>query len=222
MIKKIFNISLLTLLVLANLSVAFAIDLEPDFDYNSASSCVQECLGDNTTPNSRRLNRCVNSCNADTNPTNTQACQTACMNCSSFEFSARSTATSEQVTAAKESACERECRANPTFSCNTLPPIPKPDLLPGPDIGLNPTGEDVVDYVSDRVLPKLANRLISLISVIAIIMLVVSGVMMVAATGNEDQIKKARSTALFAALGLGLALLSFAIIDIINNLNLST
>lgn len=236
MFHKILKISLLPLLIIANFSVAQAAnDLEPDT--TGLSQCVTTCLGDNDSPTSRQINRCQDNCNssADSNSNSDsevnsnsiqsqspEECQSACMKCSSFDFSARYDATSEQLRQNKESACQRECRANTNFTCNTLPPIPKPDILPGPDIGISPTGEDVVDYVSDRVLPKLASRLISLIAVITILMLVLSGLMMIAAAGNEDQLKKARQTALFASLGLGLALLSFAIIDIINNLNLST
>jgi len=64
----------------------------------------------------------------------------------------------------------------------------------------------------------LATTLTGIVGLLSVLALIISGVMMLTAYGNEDMIGKAKKTATYAIAGFMLALFSFAIISIINSI----
>jgi len=103
---------------------------------------------------------------------------------------------------------------------NSLPGLIKPDNLPGPNVDEDASGQDIQDYVRTKVLPKLASRLITITTIITIFMLVYSGITFVTALGNEEKIGDAKKIAIYAVIGLSIALSSYLIVSLINNLSL--
>lgn len=103
-----------------------------------------------------------------------------------------------------------------------LPPIPKPDFLPGPDFNDNTDGNSVVSYITTKFLPAISKRFITIIAVISLIVLTYSGVLFFTALGEEDKVTKARKAAIFAVVGLIIAILSFTIVQILNLLPIGT
>ena len=194
MIKKIIQIALVLVLLTANIAAVSANSSTLD-----RSALYDQCLnGSEEFPDSG----CYDQIDPDASNRDRRQDRRACRN-----------ACNEQ---ADQQIAEGELKPN------VLPPIPQPDLLPGPNLTEDATGEDVRDFISERVLPKLANRLIAVVATISVFALVIAGLMMVFAVGNEEQLKNARKAAIFAGVGLALSLLSFFIVDLINSLNLST
>ncbi len=79
---------------------------------------------------------------------------------------------------------------------------------------INPvTTVTTVELAKSKILTY-ANTLIGAIGIIAVIMLVWGGYLYVTAGTNEDNTKKAKSILTYAFLGLGLAILSYAIVTV--------
>ena len=62
---------------------------------------------------------------------------------------------------------------------------------------------------------SIINLALSLIAMVAVIVIIIAGFRMVTGGGNADQIKKAKSSLVWAILGLVLALMSFSIVAIV-------
>lgn len=62
---------------------------------------------------------------------------------------------------------------------------------------------------------KFINLLLALIVIAAVVVIVIAGFRMVAGGGNPAQVAKAKKAILYAILGLAVALMSFAIVQII-------
>lgn len=95
--------------------------------------------------------------------------------------------------------------------------IPKPDLLPGPDEAAQ-EGENVENLLVDIILPYYAVGLIGFIGFLSVLFLLIAGVRFATAYGNEEAIQKAKDQAMYALIGLVIALLSYTIVRIITNL----
>lgn len=99
----------------------------------------------------------------------------------------------------------------------TIPVIPRPDTIPGPDINPN-------DPLSGRktlintILPNYAVGLIGFVGAATFVFLVISGVRYAMSFGNEEAIKKAKDQTIYALVGFVIALLSYTIVTIITNL----
>jgi hypothetical protein len=120
--------------------------------------------------------------------------------------------------------CENQYPATETEPTNkeVLPPIIKPSLLPGPSFGdaNNRTGQEVTGYVTEKLLPKVASRLLTIMSVASLLGLMYAGVQFYMALGDPEKMGQAKRAAIFSVVGLILALLSFSIVQIINLLPL--
>jgi len=104
------------------------------------------------------------------------------------------------------------------------PLIDKPDTLPGPDVK-DQTGKEIPKtrtILSQILLPKATTGFIGFVSMIAFLMLVISGVRFVVAYGNDEAVGKAKNEAMYAIIGLIIALLAYTIVAIIANLDLTT
>lgn len=98
----------------------------------------------------------------------------------------------------------------------TVPTIPKPDLLPGPDETTNQL--EVQSYFRNQAIPTFISGILGLISGLALLALIYSGVRFLTAYGEEEAITSAKKIATWSILGFVLALLSYAIVSIVNTL----
>ncbi len=98
----------------------------------------------------------------------------------------------------------------------TMPSIPKPDLLPGPDEASG--AQDVQHYFRNKAIPSFTARFIALIGGMAIIALVWSGIRFIGAGGEEEAITSAKKTATWAVAGFAIAILSYAIVSIVSSI----
>lgn len=98
----------------------------------------------------------------------------------------------------------------------SMPTIPKPALLPGPNEGSG--AKDVQQYFRNKAIPNFTAGFIGLISGMAIIALVWSGIRFISAGGEEEAITSAKKTATWAIAGLAIAILSYAIVSIITSI----
>jgi hypothetical protein len=106
-----------------------------------------------------------------------------------------------------------------TESSTILPPLPKPDLLPGPQDENNTNNpDDIRTYFSDRLLPMAAQRLVTIIALLSIVSLIFAGFKYYTAFGDEGKAEEGKKIAQYAILGLVLSLMSLAIVSIIGGL----
>lgn len=92
--------------------------------------------------------------------------------------------------------------------------IPKPSTLPG-----NSTeGTAIRSWFSDSILPKWTQGLIGFTGALAFLMMVISGFRYLTAYGNEESATSAKKMLIYSALGLVLAITSYAIVSIIINI----
>lgn len=71
-----------------------------------------------------------------------------------------------------------------------------------------------INTVSE-LLGKVINWMLGLVGFIALIALIVGGARMIMDFGNEEQVKKGKTTVLWAVIGLLVVILSYAIINIV-------
>ena len=96
--------------------------------------------------------------------------------------------------------------------------IPKPNTLPGPTIDANSTANDSLrQTLITNILPKLAVVLIGLIASLSLVFLIIAGVKFATAYGNDETVQKAKKQAIYAIVGLILALMSYTIVTIVSN-----
>lgn len=72
------------------------------------------------------------------------------------------------------------------------------------------------------VLKKVINWMLGLVGFLALIAIIIGGARMIIDFGNEDQVKKAKATILWAVIGLAVVILSYAIINIVTSEILGT
>ncbi len=96
--------------------------------------------------------------------------------------------------------------------------IPKPDLLPGPDEATQEGQEGAENILIDTILPYYAVGLVGFVGILSVVFLLIAGVRFSTAYGNDEAIQKAKDQAMYALVGLVLALLSYTIIRIITNI----
>lgn len=84
---------------------------------------------------------------------------------------------------------------------------------------LNPVklgGQEVNDI--SQLATKIINWLLLIIGIVSTVMIIYAGVLLVFNAGNESQVKKAKTTIIWAVLGLVVSLCAFAIVNIIQSL----
>lgn len=94
----------------------------------------------------------------------------------------------------------------------TKPPIvptgtTKPNL-PG-------VGTDQGQALQQNVLPTITNIVVSITGGLALLFVIISGIQILTAYGNEEKIGEAKKTLTWALLGLLISILSYAIVQII-------
>lgn len=68
---------------------------------------------------------------------------------------------------------------------------------------------------SGSILMNVINLLIGIIGIVAVIMIIVGAFQLTLSSGNSDSVKKAKDTILFAIIGVVIALLAFAIVNLV-------
>lgn len=79
----------------------------------------------------------------------------------------------------------------------------------------NPLGSK--DQTITDILVKVINWMLGLVGFVALIALITGGARMIMDFGNEDQVKKGKTTILWAVIGLLVVILSYAIINIVTS-----
>jgi type IV secretory pathway VirB2 component (pilin) len=65
----------------------------------------------------------------------------------------------------------------------------------------------------DSALTKITNFVFSVLMIVAVLFIIIAGFMFITASGNDDQVKKARSMLLYAVVGVIVALLAKGIVE---------
>lgn len=81
-----------------------------------------------------------------------------------------------------------------------------------------PSGEANVKYFTQTFIPKIFGWFIASVGVLGLIFILIGGVQFLTSYGNEQGIETAKKTVIYAIVGTIVALLSYTIITIINNL----
>ncbi len=88
----------------------------------------------------------------------------------------------------------------------------------------DPTGirsEKIIDFsVYDLVytLETLANWLLAIIGIVAVIMILYGAFLYIVAAGDEDKVKKAKNVIIYGLVGVVVAILAFAIVSFVASL----
>ena len=97
--------------------------------------------------------------------------------------------------------------------------IYKPNSLPGPKVNIpgtnGPTQEQVNQYISQKVLPRIAIRLTSFITIAAFLGLLYSGFLYLTALEQTDNYQKAKSVAVYSIVGLIVAFMAYSIVQLV-------
>lgn len=110
-----------------------------------------------------------------------------------------------------ESGIQGESTRPPTIPCVPhLPCITEERQAAG--------GEAVRQHITDTFAVKFFTSFLAVCGVTAVIFLIVGGVQMHLAMGNEDAIKKAKTTIIWAIVGLVISILSVTIVRIVSTL----
>lgn len=105
----------------------------------------------------------------------------------------------------------------------TLPTVPKPDFLPGPEEATSEAGGDAIqEYVLNQGIPDAINIGFGIIGIGAFIGVLVGAINILTAFGNDDKITKAKTIVRYSILGLVIVMLSYAMVSIIVSVALPT
>jgi hypothetical protein len=102
--------------------------------------------------------------------------------------------------------------AGADFVLAAPPALPAGTELPG--VGATVKGAEV-----DKVITDTIQLIIKYAAALAVLMLVFGGYQYLTAGGADDQVKKAHATLLWSFVGLALAILAYALVEIIISIN---
>lgn len=104
----------------------------------------------------------------------------------------------------------------------TKPPIIPEGTNEGTTAGSTPAtlklpgvGTDEGKMLQENVLPAITNIVVSITGGLALLFVIISGIQILTAYGNEEKIGEAKKTLTWALLGLLISILSYAIVQII-------
>lgn len=107
------------------------------------------------------------------------------------------------------------------------PPIIGGTLLPGVNSNISQQagstqGQKELNWLQTVFFKSTINKLIGWAAALAVVFVIVGGYQYLTAVGNDEQIKKAHKTITWSLIGVALAMLAFAIVQIVVNLKLSS
>lgn len=82
------------------------------------------------------------------------------------------------------------------------------------------TGTGAATYLASTLLPTVTKTVIGMAGALAILFLIISGVQLLTAYGNEEKIASAKKSIMVAIGGLLVALLAYSLVTIISNVQL--
>lgn len=97
----------------------------------------------------------------------------------------------------------------------SVPEIPKPDYLPGPESEDTTDSSGIRDYFLNETIPQAINIGIGLLGIAAFIGLLIGSIQMLTAFGNEEKLNKAKTIFRYSILGFVIIILSYAIVSIV-------
>jgi glucose uptake protein GlcU len=77
-------------------------------------------------------------------------------------------------------------------------------------------------FFGGSLLPTITKTIIEAAGVTAILFIIIGGIEILTAYGNDEKIGKGKKTVTFAIVGLLISILSYAIVSIISGINLNT
>lgn len=113
-----------------------------------------------------------------------------------------------------------------TNALTTRPEIIPSDFIPeNEDSLLIPNAANQGDtpqeqFFGGRLLPTLTNAIIALAGGLAFVFMIVGGIQILTAYGNEEKVSAGKKTITYAIVGLLIAILSYAIVSIISGIQL--
>ena len=112
------------------------------------------------------------------------------------------------------------------ISASNLPELYKPTSQPGPKLRdaskkQTVTSSQLREYTTNKILPKIAIRLVAFISVASLVGLMYAGYLYLSAIGTTENYNTAKSVIIYSILGLVIALLAYAIVQIVFTLPLT-
>lgn len=84
----------------------------------------------------------------------------------------------------------------------------------------NPEGENEGMYLGKNFLPLLTQTIIALAGGMAFLFIIIGGIQILTAYGNDEKIGNAKKTITYAIVGLLIAILSYAIVSIISGIQI--
>lgn len=142
----------------------------------------------------------------------------------SLDSATQSKSASDAANAASK-ATDQSKATNPVTPAPTktyeIPFLPKPDGLPGATTGQLSDPRELRNYFLGTLFPKVTKFLISIVAVGSFAMLLFAGLRYLTALGDTEKGDSAKNTAIYAIVGLVVALLSFVAIQLISKLPLS-
>jgi hypothetical protein len=101
----------------------------------------------------------------------------------------------------------------PTATIDHLFPPPAPATVDG-----KTTSQE--QYFGGVFLPTITKTVISLSGSLAILFIIYGGIMILTAYGNDEKVKKGRTTVQYAIVGLLISILAYAIVTIVSSINI--
>lgn len=99
----------------------------------------------------------------------------------------------------------------------------KPPIVPlgntGEDLKLPGVGSDQGNQIQSKVLPSITSNVIGLTGGLSLLFVIISGIQILTAYGNDEKIGAAKKTLTFALAGLLISILSYAIVQVIVSIN---
>ncbi len=130
------------------------------------------------------------------------------------KFTSAATSTTEAPTTTQPGTTELPNNSTPNDQINTGITADLGDL----DQVLGSIFNPLTVWSVPELITSIIRVLFALISIAAIVIIIISGFRMVLASGNEEQLTKAKKAITWAIIGLIVSLLSFSIVSIIQNL----
>jgi len=100
-----------------------------------------------------------------------------------------------------------------TETKTVVPTIPSISTLPAPY--KNDSVTEIGHAMKDDFLPKIAMTVIKFAIPLSVLFIIIGAIQMLTAYGNDEKIGNAKSTIIFALLGLIISLLSYAIVQLV-------
>lgn len=118
--------------------------------------------------------------------------------------------------APNEAAGSGNSRENQTVQPPTIPRIGN---LPSINTQTQSSGDATRRYIFDTFAGKFLGGFLGLCAIASVIFIIVGGLQMLFAFGNEEKVGKAKKTIIWAVAGLVISILAVAIVQIVSNIS---